>query len=113
MGNNPVDYLKIIVSVSIFFAWVVRYRNILKEFKFYKISAPVRDLVGILKLSFSLMLMAGNTQMVMIGGIGIASLMLVAQFYHFRFKTSAIRRVPSLILFLCSTLIGYNACYSL
>ena len=29
--------IKTIVAVSIFFVWVVRYREIIEEFKFYKL----------------------------------------------------------------------------
>jgi hypothetical protein len=44
---------KILVVTSIFFVWVVRYENIVKEFEEYGIPAWVRDLTGILKLTFA------------------------------------------------------------
>ena len=53
---NIVEALKIISSVAIFFVWVVRYDNIKKEFVEYNLPSWVRDLVGILKLSFATML---------------------------------------------------------
>ena len=39
--------LKILVAGSIFFVWVVRYDNIVKEFEVYGLSVQLRDLVGI------------------------------------------------------------------
>ena len=51
-----VDALKIIVGVAVFFVWVVRYDNIKKEFIYYNLPNWLRDLVGILKISFAIML---------------------------------------------------------
>ena len=44
--------LSLFVSVCIFYVWVVRYQNIISEFKEYGIPEGLRDLVGILKLFF-------------------------------------------------------------
>lgn len=46
------DILRILLSASLFFVWVVRYENIVKEFKHeYNLPDWLRDLVGIIKLS--------------------------------------------------------------
>ena len=47
------DGLKILVGVSILFVWVVRYHNIVEEFKLYHLPDWLRDLVGILKITFA------------------------------------------------------------
>ena len=51
--HSVIYALKTIVAGSIFFVWVVRYREIIEEFKVYELPTWLRDLVGILKLSFA------------------------------------------------------------
>lgn len=69
--------LQALVAASVFFVWVVRYDNIVHEFQAYRLPDWLRDLVGILKLTFALMLLIGieRGQFAVIGGIGIALLM--------------------------------------
>jgi SNF family Na+-dependent transporter len=52
-------FLPALVAASIFFVWVVRYDNIIQEFKQYGLPEWWRDLVGILKLTFSLLWLIG------------------------------------------------------
>ena len=58
---------KIFLCTSLFFVWVVRYDSITKEFEDYKLPEWLRDLVGILKLSFSMMILYNHNELVMIG----------------------------------------------
>ena len=51
-----IEALKIIAAVAVYFVWVVRYDNIKKEFSDYKLPKMFRDLVGILKISCTVML---------------------------------------------------------
>ena len=64
--------IKALVSGAIFFVWVVRYQNIVEEFKLYGLPAWLRDLVGILKLSFDFMLHIPDTTAVLFGSLGIS-----------------------------------------
>ena len=68
--DNIIEALKIISGVAIFFVWVVRYDNIKREFSEYKLPTWLRDLVGILKISFAEMLQFSNIETVKIGAIG-------------------------------------------
>jgi uncharacterized membrane protein YphA (DoxX/SURF4 family) len=52
-------FLQALVAASIFFVWVVRYDNIIQEFKQYGLPDWLRDWVGILKLTFALLLLLG------------------------------------------------------
>ena len=52
--NYLVEALKIVVTVAIFFVWFIRYDNIRKEFELYGFPTWFRDLVGILKISFTI-----------------------------------------------------------
>ena len=54
MVENSIEALKIIVTVSILFVWFIRYDNIKKEFIEYGYATWFRDLIGILKISFSI-----------------------------------------------------------
>lgn len=101
--------LKILVATSIFFVWVVRYKNILKEFEEYGIPGWLRDLTGIFKLTLAAMLLCGHQDpyITTVGSLGIAALMGCAQVVHFRAGTALFRRVPSLVLLTLSGLIAY------
>lgn len=47
--HNLTISLQALVAVSVFFVWVIRYANIVQEFKQYGLPDWLRDLVGILK----------------------------------------------------------------
>jgi hypothetical protein len=103
--------LKILVATSIFFVWVVRYDNIVKEFKEYGLPDWLRDLTGILKMTFAVMLLFSvhNDALALAASAGIAALMLAAQATHFRTGTQIFRRLPSLALLAISLFIFYSA----
>ena len=96
--------LQALVATSIFFVWVVRYGNVVEEFKHYGLPDWLRDLVGILKLTFSLLLLLGIERPVLavVGGLGIAVLMTGAWFTHLRVKNPLYKMLPSLILLVVS-----------
>ena len=68
--DNIIKSLKINFGVEIFFVRVARYDNIKREFSEYKLPTWLRDLVGILKISFAEMLQFSNIETVKIGAIG-------------------------------------------
>ena len=102
---NIVQALKVISSVAIFFVWVVRYDNIRKEFVEYNLPSWVRDLVGILKLSFAMMLQFSNEEVVKIGALGISVLMLGAVVTHLRLKSNFRRYIASVAMLSISVFI--------
>jgi len=102
---NIVEALKIISSVAIFFVWVVRYDNIKKEFVEYNLPTWVRDIVGILKLSFATMLQFSNEEVVKIGALGISVLMLGAVATHLRLKSNFRRYIASVAMLSISVFI--------
>jgi hypothetical protein len=112
--NTILLAMKILVATSIYFVWVVRYENIVKEFKEFDLPEWLRDVTGILKMSFAFMLLFGTPDngLDSIGSLGIAGLMICAQATHFRTGTSAFRRLPSLVLLSMSLIIFYLSYYS-
>lgn len=112
--NTILLAMKILVATSIYFVWVVRYDNIVKEFKEYALPDWLRDLTGILKMTFAAMLLFSTPEngLDAIGSLGIAGLMLCAQITHFRTGTDLFRRLPSLVLLAMSLVIFYVGFYS-
>tara|TARA_Y100000588_G_scaffold334901_1_gene374677 strand:+ start:776 stop:1126 length:351 start_codon:yes stop_codon:yes gene_type:complete len=97
--------LKALVAGSTFFVWVVWYQNIAEEFKVYGLPIWLRDLVGILKLSFVIMLFSNDLNIVIIGSVGIASLMFAALITHLVIKNPFYKMLPSMSLMLISCII--------
>ena len=100
--------LQTLVAASIFFVWVVRYDNIVQEFRQFGLPDWLRDVVGILKLTCSLMLLIGveRPRFALVGGLGIAVLMGGAVVTHLRVKNSLFKMLPSLTLLALSLVIA-------
>ena len=105
--HNLTISLQALVASSVFFVWVIRYANIVQEFKQYGLPDWLRDLVGILKMNFSLMLLIGIERpfFAVMSGLGIAILMGAAFVTHLRVKNPAFKMLPSLTLLVFSTVI--------
>ena len=101
--------LQALVAASVFFVWVVRYDNIIQEFKQYGLPDWLRDLVGVLKLTLALLLLIGveRPQFAVVGGVGIALLMLAAFVTHLRVKNPVFKMLPCLGLLVLATLIAW------
>ncbi len=106
--NDLTIPLQALVAASIFFVWVVRYDNIIQEFKKYGLPDWLRDLVGILKLTFALLLLLGieRQPLAIVGSLGIAALMGCAFFVHLRVKNTVFKMLPSLTLLALSLVIA-------
>ncbi len=106
--HDLVISLQAFVAASIFFVWVVRYENIIQEFKHFGLPDGLRDLVGILKLTLSLLLLVGieRPSLAVAGSLGISILMVCAFVTHLRVKNPVSKMLPSLALLLLSLLIA-------
>ena len=102
-----IEVLQIITASSILFVWVVRYDNIISEFQQYQLPVWLRDTVGILKLSFAIMLLVGifNDNLKLLGSSGLIILMLAALLTHVKVKNPFYKALPSLTLLTFSTII--------
>jgi hypothetical protein len=108
MNNSLIEAVKILVFSSVLFVWVVRYKNIVEEFRTYNYPDWLRDFVGILKISLVVMLMRENSQLVNIGAVGIMILMLAAIITHLRIKNSFTKMLPAMTLFVLSAVIFFG-----
>ena len=102
-----VAILQIITASSVFFVWVVRYENIIEEFEYYKLPTWLRDLVGILKVSFGIMLLMGinDEKFKIIGAGGLSLLMIAALLTHVKVKNPIYKAVPAVTLLSFSVII--------
>jgi len=107
--QNLTICLQAFVAAAIFFVWVVRYQNIIVEFKHFGLPDWLRDSVGTLKLGLSLLLLVGieRPDIAAIGGLGIAALMACAFATHVRVKNPVYKMLPSLSLLVISLIIVF------
>jgi uncharacterized membrane protein YphA (DoxX/SURF4 family) len=106
--RDSIIALQMLVATSIFFVWVVRYDNIVEEFKQYGLPPWLRDLVGILKMTFALMLLVGIARwpFALVGSVGIVVLMGAAFATHLRIKNPPFKMLPSVTLLVLSAVIA-------
>lgn len=91
---------QIIVAVSIVIVWVFRFYNVEKEFKQYRLSDLIRNIVGATKIALSTLLIAGiwYPDLVLIPALLLAFLMVSAQYFHFKAGNPWLKHIPSLLL---------------
>ena len=97
--------LKIVATSAIFFVWFIRYENIKKEFKEYNLPSWFRDVVGILKISFCIMIHSYDKDIVLIGSMGILVLMIGAVITHIRMKNNFRKYIASVTMLTITSLI--------
>lgn len=107
MEKGLLEVLKILVVASILFVWVIRYSNIVEEFKFYSLPNWLRDLVGIFKIAFAIMLLNETMLVVQIGALGIAALMLCALGTHIKVKNPLAKMLPATALLIINLFIYF------
>ena len=102
--------LRIVISTALFFVWVVRYDNIIMEFrKDYNYPDWLRDLTGIAKLTCAVMLLSTNTELNELGLKGIITLMAFAILTHIKVKSHPRKAIPSVLLMsLCCALLYFS-----
>ena len=102
--------LRVVISTALFFVWVVRYDNIIMEFrKDYNYPDWLRDLTGIAKLTCAVMLLSTNTELNELGLKGIITLMAFAILTHIKVKSKPRKAIPSVLLMsLCLALLYFS-----
>ena len=98
--------LKTIILSSVLFVWVVRYNNIIQEFKTFKYPEWLRDTVGILKITMAILIMNSDSQLVKFGSGGLCLLMVAAMITHLRIKNPFYKMLPSMTLFTISLVVN-------
>ena len=109
MSLALITIVKVVVSMSLFFIWVVRYDNIVEEFQLYGLPDKLRDLVGILKLSIAVLIHSSVPQVVSISLISLGFLMVCALLVHIRVKNSYSKMVPALSIISLITFLIFSS----
>ena len=109
--NNYSIIAQIIVTISIIIVWVFRYHNVVIEFKQFKLNELTRNIVGSTKIASSTLLIVGiwYNELIFIPALILAFLMLSAQYFHYKYNSSLIKRLPSLLLLILCLYIAYIA----
>jgi hypothetical protein len=106
MNSSLIEMIKILVFSSVLFVWVIRYQNIVAEFRSFGYPDWLRDLVGITKIALVIMLMREDVSLQKVGTSGIMILMLAAMATHLKVKNPFPKMLPSMTLFgLCSLIL--------
>ena len=106
------DFIKLAqfaVASSVYYVWIFRFHNVLKEFKSFGLSDLTRNLVGASKITLSTLLVIGIwfPTFIFIPSLLMAGFMISAQFFHFKIKNTFIKHLPSLVLLILSLIIAY------
>lgn len=106
------DFIKLLqltVAISVYYVWIFRFHNVLKEFKSFGLNDITRNLVGASKMALSTLLIVGvwYPTFVFISSLLMGGFMISAQFFHFKIKNTFIKHLPSLVLLLLSLTIAY------
>ena len=104
--------LKIFIAVSLFFVWVIRYSNIVDEFRDYGYPNWFRDFMGILKLSCASFLLTGQRELILVSGGVLTVLMSAAFFTHLRVNHKPIQMLPSFSLMCAAIFISYHTFFA-
>ena len=95
---------QLIVAISVIIVWVFRRENIIVEFEQYGISDIIRNIVGALKISLATILILGiwYNEFLILSSLGMAFLMICAQYFHIKVRNPFKKFIPSLcLLILC------------
>ncbi len=97
--------VKTVVFSAVLFVWVIRYQNIVEEFKHFAYPNWLRDLVGISKVTSVVLIMNSDPSLVKLGATVISVLMVAAFVTHLKVKNPVAKMLPSLTLLALNLLI--------
>lgn len=101
---NYITIAQIIVAISVLYVWTFRYNSVVDEFMKFNLNGVTRNLVGTTKTILATLLITGiwYPALTYPAAIGMASMMFMAQFFHYKVNSTVIKRIPSFILLLLS-----------
>lgn len=102
---------QVIVAISVYFVWIFRFHNVVKEFEEFGLSDLTRNFVGASKISIAALLIVGvwQSSYVFISSIIMGLFMIAAQYFHFKVKNPFIKHLPSLILLILCAFIALQS----
>ena len=123
---DVIDYiiivLKLIVSLSILNVWLIQQKKptkwrggnaktIIEEFEVYGLSKSFCYIIGFLKVSLALILLASIQlkELTLIGSLGLATLLLGSIIMHFRVKDELYKSFPAFLFLVMNLVIAYTS----
>ena len=123
---DVIDYiiivLKLIVSLSILNVWLIQQKKptkwrggnaktIIEDFEVYGLSKSFCYIIGFLKVSLALILLASIQlkELTLIGSLGLATLLLGSIIMHFRVKDELYKSFPAFLFIVMNLVIAYTS----
>ena len=113
--------LKVIVGLSILNVWLIQpkkpskwrggnAKTLIEEFEVYGLSKNICYIVGFLKVSLALILLASIAfeQLTLIGSLGLAFLLLGSILMHFKVKDELYKSFPAFLFLLMNLIIAMD-----
>jgi hypothetical protein len=102
---------QLIVAASVFYIWIFRFDNIVRDFEQFRYSPIFRNAVGVVKLVIATLLVVGIWMPAVVLGaaLGMTALMLGAQYAHFTVQNPVAKRVPSAALLVLCLIVAADA----
>jgi len=103
--------VQLAVALSVFYVWIFRFDTITSDFERFGYPLVFRNAVGVVKLVIATLLIVGFWSPTVVPGatLGMAALMVGAQWSHWRVANPMAKRVPSAILLVGCVLILMDA----
>jgi len=91
---------QIIIGLSVLIVWIIRYPNVESDFKSFNLNDIIRNLVGAIKITSSVLLILGSfyTEFILPSSIVLLLMMVSAQYFHHKVNNPIQKRLPSLTL---------------
>ena len=112
--------LKVIVGLSILNVWLVQpkkatkwrggdAKTLFEEFKVYGLSETMCYIIGVIKVSFALVLLASVyfDNLALIGSLGLAALLFGSVLMHFKIKDPLYKSFPAALFITMNLIIAY------
>ena len=106
-----VKVAQVVVAISVYFVWIFRFHNVVKEFEEFGLSDLTRNFVGASKISLAALLIVGvwQSSYVFISSILMGLFMIAAQYFHFKVKNPFVKHLPSLVLLILCAFIALKS----
>ena len=103
--------MQVALGLSVFYVWIFRFHNVLKEFKLFGLNDVTRNFVGVSKVALSTLIVASIwfPALALIPSIILGLFMIAAQYFHFKVSNPFIKHLPSLILLILCAIIAISS----
>lgn len=109
--HNLAVAAQLVVAVSVFYVWTVRFGHVIRDFEQFRYSSTFRNTVGVVKLALATLLIVGiwNPAFVLGAALGMSLLMLGAQWSHVGVGNPIAKRAHSAVLLALSLFVAVEA----